>query len=95
MCENRIVIWAIALLLVISIAFVPMANAAAYASHSAGLGRPDPLVVSSVLQHLPRIEWCKEMRSPNKPHGDGEFYFLPHMEPESSDEVPQRMGNWY
>lgn len=95
MREYRIVTWAIGLLLVISIAFVPMAEAAAYTSHSASLGRPDPLLVPrDVLQHVPRIEWCKEMRSPNKPHGSGEFYFLPYVEPESSDEAPQGTGNW-
>lgn len=95
MCENRIVTWAIALLLVISIACVPLAEAAAYASHSVSLTRPNSLAgPRDVLQHLPRIEWRKEVRSPKKPHGGGEFYYLPHVEPESSDEVPQGTGTW-
>ena len=96
MREIRIVTWAISLLLVISISCVPLADASAYGSHSLSPSRPSRSVVPrDVLQQSPGIEWRKEIRSPNNPHGGGaEFYFLPHVEPGSSDEVPQVPGNW-
>lgn len=85
----QIAMWAFTLLLVISIACVPMAEAAANASHSVSLSRPHPLPgPRDVLQHLPRIEWRQDVRSPNDPHGGGDFYFLPHVEPEWSAEAP-------
>jgi len=94
MCEYRIVTWAISLLLVISIACVPVAEAAAYASHSVSLSRPSPLAdPGDVLERLPRSEWRREIRSPDYRHDGDDFYFLPHVEPESSVVVPQVPGN--
>lgn len=95
MRENRIVTWAIAVLLVISIMCGPVARETACASHSGGLSRPDPFVVPrDFLQQMPRIESRNETRSLNKPHGSGEFYFLPHVKPELNDEAPLVPGDW-
>lgn len=80
-------------LLVISIACVPVAEAPAHASNSVSLSRPNSLVgPQDVLQRSPRIGWRNEVLSPSEPHGGGDFYFLPYVEPEWSDEALQGIG---
>jgi hypothetical protein len=93
MRANRIVTLAIALLFVISIAVIPAAESLPQAW--ASFGRPDPLIApSAVFQNLPRIEWRKELPSPNEPFGGSEFYFLPYLEPESFGDAPFVGEDW-